>query len=193
MCRQSTIALAPASDNAHKLAAALARRLERMACLGEDRSEPSLFDSAEVPSISVHDYTMRLLARFGCSAECIAVAFVYIDRFVAADAKRGVSFRSVHRLLLTAVVIAAKWQDDVHYTNRAYAKVGGISGQELNLLESALIGTLGWRLHVSHNEFEDTVAHVFGHQGQRSARECERKAHCSAMPKTRVFLDLVGA
>lgn len=53
------------------------------------------------------------------------------------------------RLLLTATVLAAKFLDDVYYTNRHYAKVGGVSLAELNDLERHMLMLLAYRLRVS--------------------------------------------
>ncbi len=40
-----------------------------------------------------------------------------------------------NRLLLTGIMLAAKYFDDRYYSNEHYSKVGGINNGELNLLE----------------------------------------------------------
>jgi len=52
-------------------------------------------------------------------------------------------------LLLTATVLAAKFVDDRYFTNKHYAKVGGIPLRDLNALELSMLALLRYRLHVS--------------------------------------------
>ena len=49
-----------------------------------------------------------------------------------ADAHARASFSSpqVHRLLITSIMLASKFFDDVYYNNAYYARVGGISNIE---------------------------------------------------------------
>lgn len=52
------------------------------------------------------------------------------------------------RLLLTALMIGAKFLDDRFLSNRFYAEVGGVTLQELNAMEVAMLKRLGWRATV---------------------------------------------
>jgi hypothetical protein len=40
--------------------------------------------------------------------------------------------RNAHRLLITSIVVSAKFFDDFYFKNSFYAKLGGISTQLLN-------------------------------------------------------------
>lgn len=57
------------------------------------------------------------------------------------------------RLLLTAVVVAAKYNDDEFFKNDYYRKVGGITLEEFNLLENTFINLLDYRLFIREKEF----------------------------------------
>ncbi|KAK1389015.1 Cyclin [Heracleum sosnowskyi] len=61
---------------------------------------------------------------------------------------------NVHRLLVTAVMVAAKMLDDVHYNNTFYARVGGVTNLELNRLEIELLFLLNFELTVHSRVFE---------------------------------------
>lgn len=61
---------------------------------------------------------------------------------------------SVHRLLLTAVLVATKVIDDVLYDNAHFAKVGGLDVKELNMLELDMLKVLNFRLFIKPEEFE---------------------------------------
>ena len=55
--------------------------------------------------------------------------------------------------MITAIIVAIKYQDDEYYKNEFYAKVGGISRAELNTLESEFLRMLDFRVHVTWDEF----------------------------------------
>ena len=46
-------------------------------------------------------------------------------------------------------MMAAKYYDDRYYNNEYYAKVGGISNGEINLLEREFLHLINFRLYVS--------------------------------------------
>ncbi|OMO99160.1 Cyclin-like protein [Corchorus olitorius] len=60
---------------------------------------------------------------------------------------------NAHRLLITSVMIAAKFMDDQCYNNAYYAKVGGVSTEEMNGLEMKFLFSLDFRLHVTTEVF----------------------------------------
>jgi hypothetical protein len=105
-------------------------------------SPPAAFRGKALPAISVRRYAERIYRYAGCSPACFVVAYVYLDRLAqqqrertplvdeeeeeetaaaaaAADAAAAavvvvgvVDSYSVHRLLITAVMVAAKFMDD---------------------------------------------------------------------------------
>ncbi|TYI67171.1 hypothetical protein E1A91_D09G279600v1 [Gossypium mustelinum] len=60
---------------------------------------------------------------------------------------------NVHRLLITSVLVSAKFMDDICYNNAYYAKVGGISTEEMNILEVDFLFGLGFPLNVKPDTF----------------------------------------
>lgn len=57
---------------------------------------------------------------------------------------------NIHRILLATVILAIKFMEDDYYSNEFYAKVGGVSLQEINNLELECINLL------NHNLWVDT-------------------------------------
>jgi len=114
----------------------------------------TLFHSANTPSMSITEYLTRIRKYFRCRDECFVVALVYIDRVAKAESGMPVTALNAHRLLLIAVVLAAKFQDDVHYCNAYYAKVGGLALQEVNSLETHFVKMLSWNLYVGPEEYQ---------------------------------------
>merc|ERR1712216_1092466 len=88
------------------------------------------------------------------SDECFVIALVYIDRLSKMESNVTVCDLTIHRLLLITVMTAAKFQDDVYYSNKYYAKVGGIRLKEVNALEAFLLKLLDWKMCVTPQEYE---------------------------------------
>lgn len=111
------------------------------------------FHSAYAPKINIHAYLVRIHQRFECSRECLVLAVVYIERLVKINTKIVFSDLSSHRLILTAVMVAAKFHDDIFYSNIHYATVGGVSARELGFMERRFLQLLDWQLLVQTEEF----------------------------------------
>uniref|UniRef100_A0A2P2L753 Cyclin-P3-1 isoform X1 n=2 Tax=Rhizophora mucronata TaxID=61149 RepID=A0A2P2L753_RHIMU len=137
----------------------LSSLLERSVQKNEMQSEANqikdvtVFQGLRVPSVSIQQYIDRIFRYSGCSPSCFVIAQIYVDRFLHQTNVHLTSL-NVHRLLITSVLLAAKFNDDAFFNNAYYAKVGGISTAELNRLEMKFLFSIDFRLHVN--------AHTFG-------------------------------
>lgn len=121
------------------------------AAAGFDAMTP--FHALEAPTISVAAYVARLSQYAFSSTACLLSAYHYVKRAAAADPSLAPTSLSVHRLLITAVVLAAKYFDDVTYSMGYYAKVGGLPTKELVYLELRMLSLLDFRLHIAPSDF----------------------------------------
>ena len=105
-----------------RVVAALAGILERVAerndaAAAAELSVPaaSAFRATTKPGISVRAYMARIARFAGCSPACYVVAYVYLDRLLRRGRRLAlaVDSHSVHRLLITAVLAAVKFMDDM--------------------------------------------------------------------------------
>jgi hypothetical protein len=64
---------------------------------------------------------------------------------------------NVHRLVLTGVMLSAKFLDDRYFNNAFYAKVGGVSTPELNRLEMEMLTLLDFRLLVTPEDVQQLL------------------------------------
>ncbi|CCW62749.1 unnamed protein product [Phytomonas sp. EM1] len=119
----------------------------------------SVFHSTHVPSISMWDYVRRIAKYSGCTPECFIFSIILIDRYCAAT---GIptTFRNIHRLSITAVMISAKLRDDVYYSNAYYASIGGVSNRELNHLEMEMLATINWFTWVEPSHYDGLLEHL---------------------------------
>ena len=111
------------------LAGLLERAAERGDAEGEGAAHTAAFRGRALPGIPVRRYVERIYRYAGCSPACFVVAYVYLDRLArgrvgegeedvgkgsdeAAAAVVSIDSYSVHRLLITSVLVAAKFMDD---------------------------------------------------------------------------------
>lgn len=113
----------------------------------------TIFHGSRAPSISIKQYIDRIFKYACCSPSCFIVAHVYVERFMEHNDVRLTSL-SIHRLLITSIMVAAKFIDDAFFNNEYYARVGGVSTPELNKLEMKFLFGLDFRLHVSMETFQ---------------------------------------
>ncbi|CAN8069329.1 unnamed protein product [Agarophyton chilense] len=125
-------------------------------CLAlKTNQEPSVFHALQPPSITPVEYLRRLARYAFCSRSAFILAFYYLDKIAnLPQASLKVNSLSIHRLLLTATLLATKMVDDILYDNAHFAKVGGLDMQELNTLELDMLNVLHFELCVSAEQFE---------------------------------------
>lgn len=111
------------------------------------------FHSVRLPAIPIGDYMDRFHRHSRCSPECLVIAAIYVKHFLAADPQMRLDTYSVHRLFLTAAVLAIKWRDDMFFSNKYYAHIGGIHVAELNSLEQMMWNGLQGALWVEPEEY----------------------------------------
>lgn len=106
----------------------------------------TVFHGMRSPPISVEAYILRLAKYTKCSPACFAYSFLYMSRLAAQDTALVPTLLNVHRLVLTSVLLAAKFLDDRYYNNAYYARVGGITTEEMNRLEMEMLKCLNFSL-----------------------------------------------
>ncbi|XVE73137.1 hypothetical protein DITRI_Ditri11bG0093400 [Diplodiscus trichospermus] len=173
----------------------LSSLLERSVQKNEMQSEAvnikdnvTIFHGLRAPTISIQHYIDRIFKYAGCSPSCFLIAYIYMDRFVEQTDVHLTSL-NVHRLLITSVMVAAKFIDDAFFNNAFYARVGGISTAELNRLEMKFLFSLDFRLQVSVNTFQKYCSQLHkesseGHPIERPIRACGIKESWSGKSDT---------
>lgn len=112
-------------------------------------SDLTRFHSRAAPGISIGAYLRRLAKYTTLDKPCMLVVLIYIDRVCERMSGFTICSLTVHRFLCAAVVCATKALCDSFSTNAHYARVGGISLVEMNLLEKEFLNVIDWRLMVT--------------------------------------------
>ncbi|KAG2273051.1 hypothetical protein Bca52824_067606 [Brassica carinata] len=120
--------------------------------------EITVFHGSRAPSMTVHRYTERVYRYARCSPACFVAAFAYILRYLERPVGTSMTHRltslNVHRLLITSLLVASKFLDRKCYNNAYYAKIGGVSTEEMNRLERTFLFDLDFRLNITTEVFE---------------------------------------
>ncbi|XP_073128204.1 cyclin-U4-1-like [Henckelia pumila] len=162
------MALAEVDDSHPKLITFLSSLLQRVSESNDiidsefqpNKHGTSAFHGLSRPNISIHTYLQRIFKYANCSPCCYVVAYVYLVRFTRRHPQLHINSYNVHRLLVTSVMVSAKFMDDRYYNNAYYAKVGGISTSEMNFLELDFLFGLGFHLNVSPTTFHTYCSHL---------------------------------
>jgi len=133
-------------------------------------SQVTPFHSSRPPAITVKSYLEdRILKYAGCSEETFILALIYMDQVVQFNPDFVISSLNVHRLLITAIMLASKFFDDVYYNNAYYARVGGISNQEVNSLEMEMLRMISFSLFVQPDQYCRYRSSLYAHFSPQSA------------------------
>lgn len=110
-------------------------------------------------------YSSRIHKYASCSNECFILALIYIDRLIQRN-NFLLTELNVHRVVITAVLLAAKFFDDAYYNNAYYAKVGGVLVSEMNGLEVDFLFRINFSLHVTPDLFQKYREELLSHSNE---------------------------
>lgn len=118
------------------------------------RDAVSIFYSKKRQHFPMEFYVRRLVEYMDCSTSAYLLALVYMKRIIQSEEKLVINELSVHRLLITALVLAVKFLDDHVFSNEFYSKVGGLANvREINQLEAGFLNIMKFQLAVDADEF----------------------------------------
>lgn len=144
----------------------------------------TIFHGLRAPTISIQQYIDRIFKYGACSPSCFVIAHIYMDRFLQKTDGHLTSL-NVHRLLITSVMVAAKFIDDAFFNNAYYARVGGVSTAEMNRMEVKFLFSLDFRLQVNVETFHKFCSQLGkeaaeGLQIDRPIQACKIKENWSS-------------
>jgi len=117
----------------------------------------SVYDCTDcrIPSLSLTSYVERFTNFTTAPREVFVTAIAYIDRFLASN-PRGIELAlcNVHRIFAVSFVVASKFVSDLYNSNKYYARVAGVSLEELNTLERAFLNDLGYNLFLTPEQYD---------------------------------------
>jgi len=134
-----------------------------------DPGQVTKFHAMKPPAIGIQQYLERIHKYASCSNECFILALIYIDRLIQRN-NFLLTELNVHRVVITGILLAAKFFDDAYYNNAYYAKVGGVLVTEVNGLEVDFLFRINFSLHVTPQVFEKYRQELLSQAGTAGIR-----------------------
>lgn len=97
-----------------------------------------------LPDITMVDYINRIRTHGRCNEDVLDISALYMLRL---SKKIPICVENVHRLTGICLLLASKFEQDDHYSNRYWAKLLGISLLEVNYLERQVLAELEYNLY----------------------------------------------
>ncbi|KAJ5253787.1 hypothetical protein N7524_008677 [Penicillium chrysogenum] len=118
------------------------------------------FHSRTAPQISVFNYLQRLTTHAKLSSAILLSMVYYIDRLCMLYPAFTVSCLTIHRFLIVSATVASKGLSDSFWTNKIYARIGGISTMELAMLELEFLFRMEWQIVPKPEVLVDYYRHL---------------------------------
>ena len=125
----------------------------------ESKKEPNLFYkplkcfySKNIPLISIKDYLEHIYKYTKINTSTIILILIYIDRICNIH-KCKLCYYNIHKLILGSMIIAIKYNEDEYYSQKFYAKIGGVTLAEICNLEYSFLSLINYNLFVNENLF----------------------------------------
>ncbi|TIA75387.1 hypothetical protein E3P92_00249 [Wallemia ichthyophaga] len=113
-----------------------------------------LFQAKSIPSISIHNYLVRILRYCPSTNEVFISLIIYFDRMKLLSSLFTINSYNIHRLIIAGITVSSKFFSDIFYTNSRYAKVGGLPLSELNQLELHFLLLNDFNLVINQSELD---------------------------------------
>ena len=113
----------------------------------------TIFDGYAPPTIPISSYFLRVVDQCDCSIESAILSIIYLISVTKKCKNFQLNRCNVHRLILTCLLCAAKFNDDVHCNNMSFSRVGGVASREMNQLEVELLAALNFDVSVDYENF----------------------------------------
>lgn len=110
------------------------------------------FYSKEVPLISIKDYLEHIYKYTKINSSTLVLILIYIDR-ICNICNCKLSYYNIHKIILSSILIAIKYNEDECFSLKFYAKIGGVSLSEILVLEYNFISLINFNLYVSNDLF----------------------------------------
>jgi hypothetical protein len=131
----------------------LDKTIERNNSLGHV-CELTEFESATC-HLSASAYLKRIMNYSGCSECCAVAGLMYLQRLKQSVQTLRLTSNNLQPLLLTSVMVAAKFLDDMYYSNKHWAQIGGLSLKGVNALEIIFLFRLNFDLQMTRETYEE--------------------------------------
>ena len=118
-----------------------------------------IFYLEDIPLISIKDYLHRIQSFAKVEDNTLILSLIYIDK-ICEKTSIILSEYNIHKILFTSILVAIKFNEDLYYKNKDYAKVAGVSTKELNKMEREFLRLIKFETYVNKQIFDKYKKYV---------------------------------
>ncbi len=122
--------------------------------LKENLKSENVFLTAKIPKITLSEFFGRIIQYAKLDYPTIICLFIYIERI---SEKIELTWFNIHKIIIASMLAAVKMNQDEIFPNSYYARVGGISLDEINYIELSFYNLIRYNLHIDalcYQEYE---------------------------------------
>ena len=115
--------------------------------------------SKNIPVLSLNKFLVRIMKYTECENNTLIVAYLYIMKLIENESF-VLGINNAYRLLLGAVVLAKKVLEDIRFNNAYYCDIGGISVNELNMIEFRLFTRINFDVNLKMEDVNKVYSQI---------------------------------
>ena len=125
------------------------------------------FSSKSKSKVTLQYFFGRIKKYTKIEKSTLIIILIYADRICTTS---GIILNpyNIHRIILGCLLLAIKYNEDIYFTNEQYAKVGGITLEELNYLEYFSFQLLDFNLYISEELFQKYLNYITNYSSTKS-------------------------
>eukprot|EP01059_Diplonema_ambulator_P003882 TRINITY_DN13577_c1_g2_i1.p1 TRINITY_DN13577_c1_g2~~TRINITY_DN13577_c1_g2_i1.p1 ORF type:complete len:196 (+),score=45.65 TRINITY_DN13577_c1_g2_i1:52-588(+) len=150
---------------------------------GESRSKLTVYDACEEVTLPIERYIQTWVVRSGMGPNLILYATFLLDAYLLRNQEMKVTRFNRHRLIASALLIAAKTMKDRPAKNTFYAQITGVTLAELNRLERTFLVDVDFQTYFSVEKcraYRKGFENEFVAAGGAYAKRCGKEKKASA-------------
>ena len=105
----------------------------------------------ELDKLEIEDFIVQCYKKMGFSLNLLVLAMMNLDKLLASDFI--LSYTNVHKVFFICMMETQKYYDDINFTNKNYAKICGITTNELLELEIEFMNHIDFNLYIKEEDF----------------------------------------
>ena len=121
-----------------------------------------IFYLSFIPPISLNEYIKQIMEQTKIDISTLIISIIYIDRFCHKN-KYILTINNIYRILLSAILLSIKFNQDDITSNKAYSEIAFVSVEDLNILELTMYLKLHFSLKVNDKLYQKYYDYFSNH------------------------------
>ena len=122
---------------------------EKSSKKSKEKEKINPFLSKKIPLISIEKFFERICKLTKIENSTLILIMIFIDRICELN-EIELNYFNIHKLIIGSLIISIKYNEDYFFSNKIYAKICGISKEEINKIEIQFLKLLKFNLFVNH-------------------------------------------